>query len=93
VIGVCVQIDPMDRRRRHWVVRVSVSECGDGSVLMWLRRVQRGPCGGCGQYARVLLVPEEPSDESDDTRGRCRGCVVALVLQLFREEAMNGATA
>jgi hypothetical protein len=46
--------------------------------------------GGCGQYARVLLVPEEAVG---DAAGRCQRCVIALMSLVFREEAVSRETA
>jgi hypothetical protein len=82
VIGLCWQLDPVGDRRR-WVLRLSLNECGDGAVFMWLRRVPRGQCSGCGLARRWLLVPEEAGP---GTLGRCQRCVIVYVQQVFQEE-------
>lgn len=89
MIGLCLQLEPVGGRRR-WALRGSVNECGDGAVLMWLRRVRRGQCEWCGQYARVLLVPE---DGGAELLGRCQRCVIALMVLVFQDEAMASAMA
>lgn len=89
MVGVCWQLDPVGGRGR-WAVRMSVNECGDGAVLMWLRKVRRGRCCGCGRYVRVLLVPEMAGTA---VPGRCEVCVIALMQAVLDEEASEGGTA
>ena len=76
-----MQLDPVQGKR--WVLRVAFDECGDGSVVMYLVRRRRGPCGTCGRYSKTLLVPEF----SEGRVPLCRVCVVSVMRSVLMQEA------